>query len=278
MARARTIRPEFLKHERVAELPAIHRLLFIGLLTIADREGRFEDRPKRIKIDTLPYDDCDVDRMLDDLQAHPDRLVVRYEVDGQRLVQIPNFGRYQHVHPKEPPSELPECPEELPHAPCITHASEMHEYPREVREGIEGKEGTEGMEGKEGALLEDASEPKPRRPRATTEAFDAFWREYPRGDEKKQAREFWLKHLFADEVPEIMLGLERAKRSPDWTENGGKFVPYAIRFLRNRRWEDEHRPPARAPSEQRGPSSPPRFAGQQTQDVIRRRLERHGPS
>lgn len=275
MARARTIRPEFLKHERVAELPALHRLLFIGLLTIADREGRFEDRPKRIKIDTLPYDDCDVDKMLDDLQSHPDRLVVRYEVDGRKLVQIPNFSLYQQVHPKEPASELPECTEEMMHTACMAHASTMHEHAREVREGIEGIEGKEGEEGKERAMHGDASETKPRRPRATSDAFDAFWREYPRGDEKKQAREYWLKHVFADEVPEVMAGLARAKSSPDWQKDGGQFVPYAIRFLRHRRWEDEHRAPARAPSEQRTPSAPPRFAGQQTQEVIRRRLERH---
>lgn len=124
-------------------------------------------------------------------------------------------------------------------------------------------------------LPDPTPETKPRRPRASPEAFNAFWREYPRGDEKKQARDYWLKHLFADEVPEIMAGLEKAKGSPDWVKDGGQFVPYAIRWLRNRRWEDEHRPPSRAPSELRGASAPPRFAAQQTQEVIRRRLERH---
>lgn len=243
MARARTIRPELLKHERVAELPALHRLFFIGLFTIADREGRLEDRPKRIKVETLPYDDCDVDQMLDDLEAHPDRLVVRYEVDGRKLIQIPNFTLYQQVHPKEPASELPECTEEMMQAACMTHASTMHEHPREVREGEEGKEVREGEEGKERESIVDASKSKPRRPRATTEAFDAFWREYPRGDEKKQAREYWHKSIFADEVPAVMAGLANAKGSADWRKDGGQFVPYAIRFLRNRRWEDEHRAP-----------------------------------
>lgn len=125
-------------------------------------------------------------------------------------------------------------------------------------------------------IVPTSPETKPRRPRASIEAFDAFWREYPRGDEKKDAREYWLKSIFADEVPEIMAGLAKAKESADWQKDGGQFVPYAIRFLRKRRWEDEHRAQARAPSEQRPASHPPRFAGQQTQEVIRRRLERHG--
>jgi hypothetical protein len=32
----------------------------------SDREGRLEDRPKKIKAAVLPYDECDVDRLLDE--------------------------------------------------------------------------------------------------------------------------------------------------------------------------------------------------------------------
>ena len=49
MARARNIKPGFFKNEFLAEMPCEVRLLFIGLWTLADREGRLEDRPKRIK-------------------------------------------------------------------------------------------------------------------------------------------------------------------------------------------------------------------------------------
>jgi len=47
--RIRTIKPEFWKHDGIAELEYATRLLFIALWCIADRRGRMEDRPKRIK-------------------------------------------------------------------------------------------------------------------------------------------------------------------------------------------------------------------------------------
>ena len=54
MARARNIKPGLFSNEVIAELPAFDRLLFIGLWCLADREGRLEDRPKRIKMELFP--------------------------------------------------------------------------------------------------------------------------------------------------------------------------------------------------------------------------------
>ena len=61
MARARNIKPSFFTNEDLVELPFEDRLLFIGLWTLADREGRLEDRPKRIKMAVFPADNVDVD-------------------------------------------------------------------------------------------------------------------------------------------------------------------------------------------------------------------------
>jgi len=46
MARTRSIKPAFFANEHLAELSAGTRLLFIGLWTIADKNGKLEDRPK----------------------------------------------------------------------------------------------------------------------------------------------------------------------------------------------------------------------------------------
>ncbi|MBK7414652.1 MAG: hypothetical protein IPJ38_05595 [Dechloromonas sp.] len=68
MARSRNIKPSIMENEDLAELAPIVRLLFIYLWMLADREGRLEDRPKRIAGRALPYDrDADVDAMLDQL-------------------------------------------------------------------------------------------------------------------------------------------------------------------------------------------------------------------
>ena len=108
MARIRFIKPEFFLHERLSELSPLHRLLFIGLWTLADKDGRLEDRPKRIKVEVLPYDDCDLDSMLNDLDSGD--FVHRYEVNGERYIAIPGWSKHQKPHPKEQSRNIPEPP------------------------------------------------------------------------------------------------------------------------------------------------------------------------
>jgi hypothetical protein len=105
MARSRNIKPGFFLNDELAECDPLARLLFAGLWCIADREGRLEDRPKRIKVEVLPYDDCDVDQLLDQLAERD--FIVRYEVDGLRYIQIINFSKHQNPHKNEKDSEIP---------------------------------------------------------------------------------------------------------------------------------------------------------------------------
>jgi len=50
MARTRSIKPSFFKNEFLAECEPMARLLFVGLWTLADRDGRLELRPRRIEL------------------------------------------------------------------------------------------------------------------------------------------------------------------------------------------------------------------------------------
>jgi len=99
------IKPGFFANDELAELPMATRMLFAGLWTIADREGRLEDRPKRIKGELFRYDDLDIDSMLNALQDKG--FVVRYEADGQQCIEIVNFLKHQRPHNNEVPSVLP---------------------------------------------------------------------------------------------------------------------------------------------------------------------------
>lgn len=105
MARARNIKPSFFCNDDLADINPLGRLLFIGLWTLADREGRLEDRPRRIKAEVLPYDDCDVDSLLADLQKHG--FILRYEVGNDRFIQVVNFSKHQNPHVKESASSIP---------------------------------------------------------------------------------------------------------------------------------------------------------------------------
>lgn len=101
--RIRTIKPEFWKHDGIAELEYATRLLFIALWCIADRRGRMEDRPRRIKAECFPYDELDVDAMLSELQASG--FIDRYEVEGVRIIEVRSFEKHQRLTGKEAETE-----------------------------------------------------------------------------------------------------------------------------------------------------------------------------
>lgn len=105
MSRRREISPSFFTNEKVVSVGAFARLLFIGLWTEADREGRLEDRPTRLKMRLFPADSVDVSALLDDLVVAG--LVERYESDVGPVIQVIGFSEHQHPHPKEAPSQLP---------------------------------------------------------------------------------------------------------------------------------------------------------------------------
>jgi hypothetical protein len=105
MARVRTIKPGFFLNERLAELPPLTRILFAGLWCNADRLGRLEDRPKKIKAAILPYDDHDVNLALQ--QLHESGFIVRYKNCEASYIQVVAFCKHQHPHLKELESEIP---------------------------------------------------------------------------------------------------------------------------------------------------------------------------
>jgi hypothetical protein len=221
MARTRNIKPGFFENEELAELPFSSRMLFAGLWCWADREGRMEDRPKRIKGQILPYDDCDVDEMLQQLADSSQRFITRYEVDGCKYIQINNFRQHQHCHVAEVHSTIP--------APCNNHTTPC--------QGVAPyKNGTSTVqEPNENALLLTASsllltancsettnvvssstpgvegngqvhKKKREKPSLYTEHFSEWWAEFPKRVEKPEAaKEYQLairRICKDDEIPE----------------------------------------------------------------------------
>ena len=103
--RSRNIKPGFFQNESLVELLPEARLLFIGLWLMADRDGRLEDRPKRIKMQVFPADPWDVEPMLNDLAEQS--LIVRYTVDSKEYICIPAWDKHQNPHVKEKASTIP---------------------------------------------------------------------------------------------------------------------------------------------------------------------------
>lgn len=148
VSRIRTIKPEFFTDADLGELTPVHRLLFVGLWTQADRDGILEDKPKHLKVRLLPFDDYDVDKLLGDLAEH--RFIDRYEADNTKCIVIRSFRKHQRTHPKETPSGLP--------SPASREISrqEIKQVESSAGKGRERK-------GKEGDLEEPRKERAPRK-------------------------------------------------------------------------------------------------------------------
>lgn len=117
--RARNIKPGFFKNEELAECDPLARILFSGLWCMADRSGRMEYRPKRIKAELLPYDNCNVEKLLKQLLDK--NFIMVYEVEGKKYLLIPKFTEHQHCNVKEQESTIP--------APCLHSACTEQKRP-----------------------------------------------------------------------------------------------------------------------------------------------------
>ncbi|MEX5367773.1 hypothetical protein WCE00_12520 [Acinetobacter haemolyticus] len=108
MARARNIKPSFFTNDDLSETNPLARLLFIGMWTIADFKGCFEYKPKRLKVQLLPYDDCDIEQLVSDLEKSG--FIAIYTVQGQKYIKVLNFTKHQNPHKneREGGSEIPD--------------------------------------------------------------------------------------------------------------------------------------------------------------------------
>ncbi len=88
---------------------------------MADRDGRLEYRPKRIKAEVLPYDECDIEKLLGQLADKS--FLQLYCVNNQYYVEILNFRKHQNCHIKEAASTIP-APDE--HQTSTRRAPDEH--------------------------------------------------------------------------------------------------------------------------------------------------------
>lgn len=111
MARARNIKPGFFKNEILGVADPLYSLLFEGLWVLADRAGKLEDRPLRIKGEVFPYrEGLNMEVMLDWLQVNG--FIRRYQVGSKKYILVLEFVKHQNPHKNETESEIPD-PEEI---------------------------------------------------------------------------------------------------------------------------------------------------------------------
>jgi hypothetical protein len=221
MARARSIKPGFFHDCDLLALPPLARLIFAGLWTIADRSGRLKDKPAQIKLDILPVDQCDMNEMLEKLAQA--KFIIRYEIDGQRFIQIRTWCEHQNPHKDERHSIIP--------APCNNSASTV-QTPKshsasspQVSENKEHRANTVQAPYKHGANRADSLNPVPLtlnpQPSSSSsgapalpDVFDWFREVYPETvSNSLPARRHFERRI---NTPERILALQ--EHLPQWLE------------------------------------------------------------
>lgn len=280
MARTRSIKPGFFDNETLGDLHPLTRLLFIGLWCIADREGRLEDKPRRIKKILLGYDDVDADetdKMLQNL--HNSGFIYRYSIGEERYIEVVNFTKHQNPHVREKASEIPPPPEdyvpsdtvyEEGHQHSTIQASDKHQTSTVQAQPItfnllpstgnlapttgntpDGGDGSEEEPEdqqpgesltvkKAGTAAGKETHEQPSKTLAE-KRFDEFWTAYPKKVGKKAAWSSWNKlRPDAELHDKIMTAIGKARATDQWQRENGRFIPNPATWLNQGRWDDEY--------------------------------------
>lgn len=146
MARIRTIKPEFFRHESLQDLeianPGMYPLMvFAGLWGHCDSKGRFEWKPRMLKLDILPFLPFDMAKTLEILEQAG--MLRRYSVNGKEYGEVPTFEKHQRLSGKEltEGEKFPSPEQEL----TGKHSGSVGEIP-ESQEGKGREEEGKGLE------------------------------------------------------------------------------------------------------------------------------------
>lgn len=105
MPRIRTVKPEFWADEKIGPMSATTRLVFLGLISMADDLGRLVDSEKQIDAFVFPYTSETCRRSLADLSSNG-RIVRGATASGQKIIQIANW-HHQKIDKPNLHSALP---------------------------------------------------------------------------------------------------------------------------------------------------------------------------
>lgn len=242
MARARNIKPGLFENEILGKADPTVTLLFISLWCLADREGRLEDRPERIKAKTFPYRmDVDIERSLNELQRSG--FIIRYKVEDLKVIQVIEFCKHQSPHHTERKSTLPPCDSNSLILKVDRDLTVKERLKNEFVTVVKRSDSLISDSLISDSLIPDSlipdsgyliTEKAPTREKDQNFEFEKFWKVYPKrpGANKTQAFKAWCARLKEGCGWEAMLdGAYRYARYCESEEVEPKFVKQASTFL-----------------------------------------------
>jgi len=219
MARARNIKPAFFQNEDLAELKPIERLAFIAMWTVSDYKGCIEYRAKRLKVQLLPYDNCDIELIVNNLEQS--RFIKTYSVQGLMYIKILNFEKHQNPHPNEKKSgsDIPDIDEKDIENNQLKNIVINHDQYGTVRAD---------------SLIPITDTLNPLSAKKHADSFNDFWKAYPKKVGKDKALIAWNKKK--PPLIEVLEALQWQVISDQWKSG---YIPNPATYINDGRWQDE---------------------------------------
>lgn len=214
------------ENDLLAECEPLARLLFAYLWMYCDRDGRCEERLRRMKNRLLPYDDCNIDDLLCQLAERD--FIIRYEVDGVRYLQVTKFRQNQNPHKGERSKRLPPPPSD-------EHTTSTIQAP--CNNGT-GTIPTPDSSNQESGIINQESSIKNQESAGLKHEFEKFWAAYPtfRKRDKSGARKAYRKARRKASAETILTAVREYAASP---LGSGRYSKMPASWLNGECWDDE---------------------------------------
>lgn len=214
----RIIKESICTSDSVDQLSWFEEVLFYRLIVNCDDFGRFDGRTAVIKNRLFPLKDNltikSVETAINKLASAG--LVALYVFEGKPYLYLPTWNEHQTIRAKR--SKYPE-PENI----CKQMISDDCKCSRNPIQSNPNP-------------IQSESESNTRK--ALESAFDTFWAVYPKKTGKEAARKAFKK-IPKSAHPLLVPAVEAQKKSRQWMEENGRFIPNPATWLNQGRWEDE---------------------------------------
>lgn len=212
------------KSNKIASLSSdTVRLLYTWMLAHLDINGNFYADPVMVNnlvFTRLGHSVKTVSSALDELVNVG--LITRYQIDGEKYLNYPDFLEKQpRLNPDREGN--PDIPNITPESLLSNSRVTPTQY--KIREDKISKD------------------------KVMTEGFEDFWKAYPKKVNKKEASSAWKK-ANRPSLETILRAIEKQKKSEQWAEDNGKYIPYPSSWLNKERWSDELKVESRSSTSQ----------------------------
>lgn len=218
----RIIKESICTSDSVDQLSWFEEVLFYRLIVNCDDFGRFDGRTAVIKNRLFPLKDNltikSVETAINKLASAG--LVSLYVFEGKPYLYLPTWNEHQTIRAKRSKYPDPEnIRKQMISDDCKCSRNPIQSNPNPIQS-------------------ESESESESNTRKALESVFDAFWSVYPKKTGKEAARKAFKK-IPKSAHPLLVPAVEAQKKSRQWMEDNGRFIPNPATWLNQGRWDDE---------------------------------------